>query len=70
MVAVADAVPLALVQLLLSVDEQLTAGLLVLSLTVEAQVAVHPVLRSVTVTVYTPALKPLMLALVSPLLHK
>ncbi|MBK8848067.1 MAG: hypothetical protein IPO27_16640 [Bacteroidetes bacterium] len=57
-------------QLVLSVALQVTSGLLVLIATLFVHVAVHPVLRSVTVTVYTPALKPLMLALVSPLLHK
>ncbi|MBK8846387.1 MAG: hypothetical protein IPO27_07510 [Bacteroidetes bacterium] len=48
---------------------QVTVGLLVLLFTVAEQVAVQPVDRSVTVTVYVPAANPLWVASVDPLLH-
>ena len=70
LVAVALAVPFGVVQLLLSVEAQVTAGLVVFVPTTDAQLAVHPVVKSVTITVYVPAESPLMLALVEPLLQE
>ena len=64
------AVPLALVQLVLSVEPQLTNGLVVALVTTASQLAVQPVDKSVTTTVYVPADSPLILDVVSPLFHK
>jgi hypothetical protein len=69
-VAVALAVPFGLVQFVLSVAAHVTLGLTVLVPTTDSQLAVHPVVKSVTTTVYVPADSPLMLALVEPLLHE
>ena len=70
LVAVALAVPFGVVQLLLSVEAQVTAGLVVFVPTIDSQLAVQPVVKSVTTTVYVPADRPLMLASVEPLLHE
>ena len=70
MVAVALAVPFGVVQLVLSVAVHVTLGLTVFVPTTDVQLAVHPVVKSVTITVYVPAERPLMLALVEPLLQE
>ena len=70
LVAVALAVPFGVVQLLLSVEAQVTVGLVVFVPTIDSQLAVQPVVKSVTTTVYVPADRPLMLASVEPLLHE
>ena len=62
LVAVALAVPFGVVQLLLSVEAQVTVGLVVFVPTIDSQLAVQPVVKSVTTTVYVPADRPLMLA--------
>jgi hypothetical protein len=70
-VEVAVAVPLpAPVQFALSVAAHVTIGLLVLLPTLLVHVAVQPVVISVTITVYTAELSPLILAAVEPLLHE
>ena len=70
MFAVALAVPFGVKQFVLSVAEHVTIGLTVFVPTTDAQLAVHPVVKSVTITVYVPAESPLKLAPVEPLLHK
>ena len=60
--------PFGFVQFVLFVDEQITAGTAGFVIVAE-HVAVHPVVVLVTVTVYVPALKLLMVAVVPPLLH-
>ena len=57
-------------QFVLSVAEQVTEGDDGLLPTIDSQLAVQPVVKSVTTTVYVPADKPLMLASVEPLLHE
>jgi hypothetical protein len=70
-VEVAVAVPLpAPAQFVLSVAAHVTVGLLVLLPTLLVHDAVQPVVMSVTITVYTAELSPLILASVEPLLHK
>ena len=64
------AVPFGVVQFVLSVTEHVTLGLTVFVPTTDVQLAVHPVVKSVTITVYVPAESPLMLALVEPLLQE
>ena len=64
------AVPFGVVQLVLSVAVHVTLGLTVFVPTTDVQLAVHPVVKSVTITVYVPAERPLMLALVEPLLQE
>jgi hypothetical protein len=58
------------VQFVLSVAEHVTLGFTVFVPTTDAQLAVQPLVKSVTTTVYVPAESPLMLALVEPLLHE
>ena len=64
------AVPFGVVQLVLSVAVHVTLGLTVFVPTTDVQLAVHPVVKSVTITVYVPAESPLILASVEPLLHE
>ena len=67
---VTDADPLGTAQLVLSTFEQFAVGFVVLLTKVTEQVLVHDVLVLVTVTVYVPATKLLMVAVVAPVLHK
>ena len=67
--AVAVAVPFGVVQLLLSVELQVTVGFVVLSAIIDSHVAVHPEVISVAVTMYVPADRPACVASVPPLLH-
>ena len=59
-----------MVQLVFAVGVQFAVGLVVLFTTVAEQVAVHPFVVLVTVTVYVPPFNPVIVAVVPPLLHK
>ena len=61
--------PFGFIQFVLSVEPQLTLGTDGLLPTTDSHVAVQPVLISVTVTVYVPAVKLLILDVVAPSLH-
>ena len=68
-VAVAVALPFAGIQLVLSTCLQVKLGGVELVTTTAWQVFVHPVVVFVTVTVYVPEFKLLMVAVVAPVLH-
>ena len=64
------ALPLGVVQLVLSTLLHVTLGGVVVEATIDEHVAVQLEVVLVTVTVYVPALKLLIAAVVPPLLHK
>ena len=68
-VAVAVALPFGVEQFVLSTLEQVTVGGVVVFVTIAEQVFVHEVTVFVTVTVYVPAFKPVIVAVVAPVLH-
>ena len=67
--AVAVALPFGVEQFVLSTLEQVTVGGVVVFVTIAEQVFVHEVTVFVTVTVYVPAFKPVIVAVVAPVLH-
>ena len=68
-VAVAVALPFGVEQFVLSTFAQVTVGGVVVFVTIAEQVFVHEVTVFVTVTVYVPAFKPVIVAVVAPVLH-
>ena len=69
-VAVAVAVPFGVAQLVLSVLAQVTIGFVVLFVITASQVFIQLVTGSVTVTVYVPAARLFIIAVIAPVLHR